>query len=97
MLKSEVKEALASGSEWGTVEAAMAKAGIGRSRFYQLLDEHPEIKTLSLKRPGRTKGRRLIYIPSLLNLLDEMATAQAIEKVGTWPLCRGRELAQGTT
>jgi hypothetical protein len=80
MLKSEVQEIIAGRTHWVPVEEAMAASGIGRSRLYQLLDEAPEIKSLSLKRRGCTKGRRLIYLPSLLDFMSSLADRQAAEK-----------------
>ena len=81
MLKSEVQEIIAGRTHWVAIEEACSASGIGRSRLYQLLEEAPEIKSLSLKRPGRTKGRRLIYLPSLLDFMDKMAEGQASGKV----------------
>jgi hypothetical protein len=62
--------------QWASVEETCEIASFGRSRLYQLLDDHPEVKTLSLKRPGKTKGRRLIHIPSLLSFMERTADTQ---------------------
>jgi hypothetical protein len=64
-------------SEWARIPTACAMCGIGRSRFYELLNESKgKIKTLLLKSPGATSGARLIHIPSLLGYLDSMAAKQ---------------------
>jgi hypothetical protein len=76
MMYREVQEILAGRTHWVGVEEACIATGLGRSRLYQLFDDVPEIKTCSLKRPGTTKGRRLIHLPSLLGYLEELAIAQ---------------------
>ena len=58
-------------------------SGVDRSRLYQLFDETREIKSLSLKRSGRTKERQLIYMLSLLDFLNKLAGEQALAKATT--------------
>jgi len=65
------------------LEEAIAVSGVGRSRLYQLFDETREIKSLSLKRSGRTKERQLIYMPSVLDFLNKLAGEQARAKATT--------------
>ena len=57
--------------------------GVGRSRLYQLFDETRGIKSLSLKRSGRTKERQLIYMLSLLDFLNNLPGEQALAKAIT--------------
>jgi hypothetical protein len=53
------------------LEEAIAVSGVGRSRLYQLFDETREIKSLSLKRSGRTKERQVIYIAKSIRLPEQ--------------------------
>src|SRR4029077_17892376 len=73
MLQRETQEMLAGRTHWVGTEEACIASGLGRSRLYQLLKDVPQIKTCSLKRPGTTKGRRLIHLPSLLGYLEGLA------------------------
>jgi hypothetical protein len=76
MLHREIQEMLAGRTHWVGVEEACLASGLGRSRLYQLFDDAPEVKTCSLKRPGTTKGRRLVHLPSLLGYLEGLAMEQ---------------------
>jgi hypothetical protein len=76
--KDNLVAAITNGSsEWARIPIACATSGIGKSRFYELLNEsRGKIKTLLLKSPGARSGARLIHIPSLLAYLDSMAAEQ---------------------
>ena len=65
-------------SRYCLLEGAIAVSGVDRSRLYQLFDETREIKSLSLKRSGRTKKRHLIYMLSLLDFLNNLPGEQAL-------------------
>jgi hypothetical protein len=62
-------------AEWVSVPDACTVVGIGRSSFYAHLNSG-KIRTVSLKRPGTTKGRRLIHLASLLGYLELLAIKQ---------------------
>jgi len=82
MLQREIQEVLAGRTHWVGVEEACIASWLGRSRLYQLFDDVPDIKTCSLKRPGTTKGRRLIHLPSLLGYLTTLAAEQGVLQAG---------------
>ena len=47
--------------------------GLTHGRFYQLLKAAgSRIRTVSLKEDGRTRGTRLVHVPSLLAYLDTL-------------------------
>lgn len=46
--------------------------GLTRPMFYQLMAQG-RIRTASLRRPGTVRGARLIWLPSVLELLDRLA------------------------
>jgi hypothetical protein len=83
MIQREIQEVLAGRTHWVGTEEACIATGIGRSRLYQLFNDVPDIKTCSLKRPGTTKGRRLVHLPSLLGYLEGLAIAQGGKSTGT--------------
>jgi hypothetical protein len=83
MIRREIQETLAGRTHWVGIEEACIASGLGRSRLYQLLNDAPQIETCSLKRPGTTKGRRLIHLPSLLGYLDKLAEEQERRANGT--------------
>jgi hypothetical protein len=61
--------------EWVSVLDACKIAGIGRSNCYAHINLG-KIRTCLLKRPGTTKGRRLVHLPSLLGYLEGLAISQ---------------------
>jgi hypothetical protein len=50
--------------------------GLTRPYFYQLINAG-RIRSVSLKRPGTTRGVRLVWLPSVLALLEKEANKQA--------------------
>jgi hypothetical protein len=46
--------------------------GLTRAFFYQLINEG-KIRTASLRRPGTVRGTRLVWLPSVMELLDRAA------------------------
>lgn len=49
--------------------------GLTRPAFYQLIAQG-RIRTVSLRRPGTLRGARLVWLPSVLALLDSLADQQ---------------------
>jgi hypothetical protein len=50
-------------------------SGLTRSAFYPLINEG-KIRSVAMKKPGTIRGTRLIWLPSVLELLDRLADAQ---------------------
>ena len=51
-------------------------SGLSRPHIYNLINDGL-IRSACLRQPGAIRGRRLIYLPSLLAYLDRMADAEA--------------------
>ncbi len=68
--------------QWGRVATACHLSGLGKTRLYELLTEsRGRILTCSLRSPGAEKGARLVYLPSLLGYLEDLAIEQQAEVV----------------
>ena len=62
-------------SDWLTVQQSMSYCNISRSRLYSLREE-PMIRTMSLRRRGRTRGIRYFSRSSLDNFFNLQAVTQ---------------------
>ena len=63
--------------EWVRWHRAANAAGLGKTRFYEMLNEtEGEIRTLILKSPGAQRGARLVHWGSLMRYLDKLAEEQ---------------------
>jgi len=51
--------------------------GLSRPHFYQLIAEN-RIRSACIRQPGAIRGRRLVYLPSVLEFLDRAADAEAV-------------------
>jgi hypothetical protein len=85
MLMTEKREMLAAAdaaptrSEWMRWYLAANACGLGKTRFYELLNEaRGEIRTLVLKSPGGERGARLVHLGSLTRYLDKLAAQQQV-------------------
>ena len=47
--------------------------GLGRSKLY-LLDQEGEIRSVSIRKPGQTKGTRLFELRSILDFIERNAS-----------------------
>jgi len=47
--------------------------GLSRTTLLELSEEG-QIRTVAIRKPGRMKGIRLVYMPSLLAYLDSLST-----------------------
>lgn len=64
------------GGDWARMPKGGSHVrGLGRSYLYDL-DARGEIRTIALRKPGATKGVRLIYLPSLDAFLARAAAEQ---------------------
>lgn len=63
--------------EWVRPTNAAEACGLGKSRFYELLNESAgRIKSCVLKSPGAQRGPRLINLPSLFAYIEQIAKTQ---------------------
>jgi hypothetical protein len=62
-------------SDWLTVKEAMQYAKISRSRIYGLIADR-EVKTVSIKRRGKTKGKRYLSRMSMDALFNTQCDTQ---------------------
>jgi hypothetical protein len=83
MLQIEKRQVLANADapptrlEWVRWHIAANACGIGKTRFYELLNESEgEIQTLVLKSPGAERGARLVHWGSLTRYLNRLAEEQ---------------------
>ncbi len=53
------------------------ECGLSRPHFYQLIDEG-KIRSACIRQPGAIRGRRLVYLPSVLEFLDKAADAETM-------------------
>ena len=60
--------------KWLKVRAACAYSGISRAKLYQLMAEG-QIKSISVRKKGNTRGLRLISAESIDTFLDSFASA----------------------
>ena len=61
--------------------AKCTRTGFSRATIYRLLKRAGgEIRTVQLKEPEATRGRRLVDVSSLLAYLDRLAAAQRQEE-----------------
>lgn len=51
--------------------------GLSRAHFYQLIDDG-RIRSACIRQPGAIRGRRLVYLPSVLEFLDRAADAETV-------------------
>lgn len=51
--------------------------GLSRPHFYQLIDEG-KIRSACIRQPGAIRGRRLVFLPSVLEFLDKAADAEGL-------------------
>jgi hypothetical protein len=51
--------------------------GLSRATFYNLIAAN-RIRSACLRKPGCLKGQRLVYLPSVLALLNDAADAEAL-------------------
>jgi hypothetical protein len=63
-------------SDWLTVQQSMSYCNISRSRLYSLREE-PLIRTMSLRRRGRTRGIRYFSRSSLDSYFNQLADSQS--------------------
>jgi hypothetical protein len=83
MLKIEKRQVLTNADsaptpfEWVRWHIAANACGIGKTRFYELLNESKgEIRSLVLKSPGAERGARLVHWGSLTRYLNRLAEEQ---------------------
>jgi hypothetical protein len=82
MLIFEKARALAHANEgvptqWVRVPVACKACGLGKTRFYELINEaRGKIRTILLKSPGAQRGARLVHLPSLFTYLENLAISQ---------------------
>jgi hypothetical protein len=82
MITFEKERALAHANEgvstqWARVPVACKVCGLGKTRFYELINEaRGRIRTILLKSPGAQRGARLVHLPSLFAYLENLAISQ---------------------
>lgn len=64
--------------EWLSISDAVRVFGIGRSRLYEMMNDG-DIKSVSIKKRGAVKGRRLISFDSLAEYFDQQANGKGGE------------------
>jgi hypothetical protein len=68
-------DSIQSNSDWLTVKEAMLYAKISRSRIYSLIADS-EVRTVSIKRRGRSKGKRYLSRLSMDALFNTQCDTQ---------------------
>lgn len=61
-------------TEWADAKEIKRRFGLGRSALYGLMAAG-QIKSSSIRLPGKVKGRRLFSVPSVRALIEKNATA----------------------
>jgi hypothetical protein len=69
------------GCEWLTITGAVRYSGLGRSLIYELIQENLLVSS-TVKRPGRTRGRRLVQRASLDRLIEEGIGGKSDDNTG---------------
>jgi hypothetical protein len=68
-------QSIAFNNDWMTVQQSMSYCNISRSRLYKLREE-PLIRTVSIRRRGRTKGIRYFSRTSPDSFFNQQAALQ---------------------
>jgi hypothetical protein len=67
-------------TQWARVPVACKACGLGKTRFYELINEaRGKIRTILLKSPGAQRGARLVHLPSLFAYLENLAISQEVK------------------
>jgi hypothetical protein len=63
-------------TEWTDFHGLLELFGIRRSTGYHLVEEGV-IKSVSLKRPGEKRGKRLFHVPSIRQFLNSQSESES--------------------
>ena len=58
--------------------------GLSRAFYYQLITEG-RIRTACLRKPGAIRGQRLVWLPSVMELIDKAADAEGMAAMNRLP------------
>jgi len=72
-IRDQVESATAE-KRWVTIPNAVRYSDLSRSKLYMIL---PEIRSVCLREPDKTRGMRLIYLPSLEAYLNKFKGAKS--------------------
>jgi len=70
-----IREAILNNSDWLTVREVLEYAKISRSRLYNLMED-AAVRTVCLRRRGRTRGKRYVSRISLDTYFNTQCNSQ---------------------
>jgi capsular polysaccharide biosynthesis protein len=68
-------QSIVGNADWLTVKEALAYGKISRSRLYALIADK-EVRTVSIKRRGKVRGKRYVSRTSIDELFESTCVAQ---------------------